>query len=110
MSKKTIHTIILFTAISLFGLILTQLFWIWNAISVGEEQYDHRVSIALQEVLDELTTYNMEHTTSDVAETTDTSHITCPHSKNPRKEFIDTKVLDSLLKRQFRIQQLDTIY
>jgi len=55
MGKRTIRAIIIFASLSLVGLISTQTFWVKNAINLAEEQHDHRVDLALDDVLAELT-------------------------------------------------------
>ncbi len=54
MGKSTIRAIIIFASLSLGGLITTQTFWVKNAIDLAEEQHDHRVDLALDDVLAEL--------------------------------------------------------
>jgi two-component system phosphate regulon sensor histidine kinase PhoR len=54
MGKRTIRLIIIFASLSLGGLITTQTFWVKNAIDLAEEQHDHRVDLALDDVLSEL--------------------------------------------------------
>jgi two-component system, OmpR family, phosphate regulon sensor histidine kinase PhoR len=54
MGKRTIRAIIIFASLSLGGLITTQTFWVKNAIDLAEEQHDHRVDLALDDVLEEL--------------------------------------------------------
>ncbi len=54
MNKRTIRIIIIFASLSLVGLITTQTFWVKNAIDLAEEQHDHRVDLALDDVLSEL--------------------------------------------------------
>jgi two-component system phosphate regulon sensor histidine kinase PhoR len=54
MGKRTIRFIIIFASLSLGGLITTQTFWVKNAIDLAEEQYNHRVDLALDDVLEEL--------------------------------------------------------
>jgi hypothetical protein len=54
MGKRTIRAIIIFASLSLGGLIATQTFWVKNAIDLAEEQHDHRVDLALDDVLSEL--------------------------------------------------------
>lgn len=53
MKNRTIRWIITFSTISLIGLIATQLYWINNALRLGEEQFNNRATIALQGALDE---------------------------------------------------------
>ena len=54
MGRRTIRVIIIFASLSLGGLITTQTFWVKNAIDLAEEQHDHRVDLALDDVLSEL--------------------------------------------------------
>lgn len=54
MNKRTIRAIIIFASLSLVGLITTQTFWVKNAINLAEEQHDHRVDLALDDMLSEL--------------------------------------------------------
>ena len=56
MSKKQFILIIVFSALVLSGLGISQLRWISNALDLSEEQYDHRVTLALNEVVDILAT------------------------------------------------------
>ncbi len=53
MNRLSLKLLIGLTALSLVGLIVTQLFWINSALKVAEEQFDNRVTIALQGALDE---------------------------------------------------------
>lgn len=55
MSRKTILTIILFSTIAFIGLILTQLLWVNNALKIAGEQHSHRVDLAMDNILNELT-------------------------------------------------------
>ncbi len=55
MGKRTILYIILFASISLIGLIFTQAMWVRNALLLAEKQHSHRVDLALDDVLEELT-------------------------------------------------------
>ena len=53
LSKSSISLLIGLTALSLVGLVITQVFWINNALKLADEQFDNRVTIALQGALDE---------------------------------------------------------
>ena len=54
MSKRTILYIIIFSSISLVGLIFTQGLWVLKALNLAENQHTHRVDLALDDVLEEL--------------------------------------------------------
>lgn len=53
LNKSSIRLLIGFTALSLLGLVTTQVFWIRNALELADQQFDNRVTIALQGALDE---------------------------------------------------------
>lgn len=54
MGKRTIQFIIIFSGLSLVGLISTQTLWVSNALSLAEKQHSHRVDLALDDILEEL--------------------------------------------------------
>ncbi len=54
MGRRTITLIIVFSAISLAGLIATQTLWVSNALKLAEKQHAHRVDLALDNILEEL--------------------------------------------------------
>lgn len=57
MKKHTIKLIVILTAISLSGIIITQTFWISKSWKIAQRQYDHRADEALGDVIDELKNY-----------------------------------------------------
>jgi two-component system phosphate regulon sensor histidine kinase PhoR len=54
MQNSNIKLIILVAALSLTGLILTQLFWVMKAIQLAERQYNHRVDMTMEDVINEM--------------------------------------------------------
>jgi two-component system phosphate regulon sensor histidine kinase PhoR len=105
MKRITIRWIIIASSISLVGLIITQLFWINNALRLGEEQFNSRVTIALQGALDE---YVQKHKGK-------TCDITCGCLSVPDRAdtlFINLEPaeMDSLLRVHFDYHGLDTIF
>lgn len=54
MSKKSIIFIIIITSFSLAGIVSMQLFWVRNAIKLQEQQLEHRISIALKSIINQL--------------------------------------------------------
>lgn len=99
MKKHKIKILIILSAFSLMGLIITQLFWIKNAIGLSEEQFDHRVSQALQDVLGELPKYSLQGCKK-------TCIYSCPSNRNQMLEIINPSILDSLLAVYFSYYEL----
>lgn len=105
MKRITIRWIILASSISLVGLIVTQLFWINNALRLGEEQFNSRVTIALQGTLDE---YVQTHQGKPC-------DITCgclsvPIQTDSLFINLEPSQMDSLLRVHFDYHGLDTIF
>jgi two-component system phosphate regulon sensor histidine kinase PhoR len=54
LQNSNIKLIILVSALALAGLVLTQLFWVMKAVQLADKQYNHRVDMALDDVLNEM--------------------------------------------------------
>ena len=105
MKKQTIKLIVVLVAISLTGLILTQLYWVRNAVQIAEKQYDNRVSLVLNEVMSELEQLNNQ------------GHLQryklikeCDNTLVSVVEFLNTDLIDSILSSKFDEYNLDTTF
>lgn len=104
MKKNRIIGIILVSSLALVGLIVTQLFWVNNALKLAEKQHNHRVNMALDEVLDEMV-YHQD---------------TMLQKEKPSKRYdpgrviffqvIDTVLLDRLLEKYIDYHMLEKPY
>jgi len=54
MQNSNIKLIIIVSTLALIGLILTQLFWVMKAVQLAEKQYNHRVDMTLEDVINEM--------------------------------------------------------
>jgi two-component system, OmpR family, phosphate regulon sensor histidine kinase PhoR len=54
MQNSNIKLIIIVATLSLIGLILTQLFWVMKAVQLAEKQYNHRVDMTMEDVINEM--------------------------------------------------------
>lgn len=103
LKKLPYKKIVIFTTISLLGLILTQSFWVFNAVQIGKKQFNHRVNIALEDILGELIDYQ------------DTAIYKNKNSKileKPKNIFcvLDTNLLRNLVGKYIRYHELDERY
>ncbi|OFY89673.1 MAG: hypothetical protein A2236_08010 [Bacteroidetes bacterium RIFOXYA2_FULL_33_7] len=98
MKTRIIKIIILLSAISLIGLLVTQLFWIKNAFKQSEELFDSRVSVAIKQALDEIS----------IIDAPTENHYHCSHRDS--NLFVNTHILDSLLKVHFLNHKLDSVF
>ncbi|NTW34079.1 MAG: hypothetical protein HGB12_15925, partial [Bacteroidetes bacterium] len=98
MNKRTIIIIIIITSISLAGIVITQLFWARNALNLNEEQFNHRVRIALKSIVNQLNEYNKDTTNSEAT-------LGCMPACNMVNEnfvtFINPTYIDSIIKDEF---------
>lgn len=105
MKRITIRWIIIASSVSLVGLIITQLFWINNALRLGEEQFNSRVTIALQGALDE---YVQNHQGKPCDKTC--GCLSVPNQSDSLFINLDPLEMDSLLRVHFDYHGLDTIF
>lgn len=102
MSRKTIYIVILLAVISLTGIIVTQIFWVTRAHSIEERQFNDRVVVAMNAVVERIQVMNEDSASVEpvrqessnyfVAEINDTLH---PY------------LLVSLLKEEFKNSNLN---
>ena len=105
MKKQTIKIIILFSALSLAGLIITQTFWVQRALNLAEGQHDHRVDMALDEVITELESYNENRILNDT--------VMEHHRKDLFRNIfsvVDTTYLRHLVEKYVEYHSLDPRY
>lgn len=103
MNKKTIIFIIIITSVSLAGIVSMQLFWVRNAISLQQQQLEHRISIALKSVINQLG--------NEGADTLGETNCSpgCSMDKN-MISVINPERLDSLLREEFKNLSIDLEY
>ena len=106
MKRHTIKIIIILTALSVTGIILTQTFWISKSWKISQKQYDHRADEALNDVIGELedfqdSTFRISH------------HL--PWLKDSDKsesilDVIDTVILGELMHKYIDYHMLSENY
>ncbi|MFP4059198.1 MAG: sensor histidine kinase [Bacteroidales bacterium] len=104
MNDRTIKFIIILSAVSLTGLIITQLFWIGNAFKIAGEQYDHRVNMALDDAVREMAMFH--DTLSDEC---DTLPGLAPEAGKPGSilKIVPPSKLKSMLDKYVEYHNLD---
>jgi two-component system, OmpR family, phosphate regulon sensor histidine kinase PhoR len=94
MQKSHIIIAILFTSVALVGLTVTQSFWVMNALKLAEKQYDHRIDMALEDVMAEMISAN----DTNLIKLQNPYYKKSIH-KNTFFEVIDTVLLTNLLDK-----------
>ena len=100
MKHRILLVLIIAASISLLGIFLTQTFWLRKTLEVTEKQFDHRASMMLNDVVEEIKTY------------ADTSGYIISHLENGDLKFfdvIDTLLLKNLIRKYSLYHQLDRI-
>ena len=95
-----LKSVIVIVAVSLLGLILTQIFWLNRSVIISEKQYDDRVDRMLHDVLNELKSY--VDTSASIQNT--------PPQELKLFDVVDTTLLNALLKKYIRYHRLDSKY
>jgi two-component system phosphate regulon sensor histidine kinase PhoR len=90
----------------LIGIVATQLFWVRNAMMLKEEQFDHRVSIALKSVVTQLLNNKQEKGGS----TMEGCQAGCSFSDGDIKDIIKPVLLDSFIREEFRNLNINLEY
>ncbi|MFA5781434.1 MAG: hypothetical protein WC868_04100, partial [Bacteroidales bacterium] len=107
MNKKTIVFIIIITSISLAGIMMTQLFWVKNALALRKEQFNHRVSIALKSVVNQLSEYKRD--TNQVLSMSGCKPG-CSMIEGNIVSFINPVYLDSVVRDEFSNMNIQLDY
>ena len=105
MKRRTIKIIIIFSAVSLLGLIITQTFWVQRAVNLAERQHDHRVDMALDEVVAELKTFRENNIETRKVLADDGREI-----EETIFKVLDTTFLRSLINKYVDYHVLDKRY
>jgi two-component system, OmpR family, phosphate regulon sensor histidine kinase PhoR len=58
MSRNTIRLLVVLSAISIIGVVVTQMYWVRRAFDLRERQFNQRINVALQDVAEQLAQVN----------------------------------------------------
>lgn len=105
MQRSHIIAVIIFTAAALLGLLITQSLWVMKAIRIEERHHDHRVDMALEDVIAEMVAAN----DPNLIKLQNPYYKAVPE-KNTFFEVIDTALLASLLAKYTDYHQLEKDY
>jgi two-component system phosphate regulon sensor histidine kinase PhoR len=106
MQKISIRIVIILSSLALVGLILTQLFWVIKALRLSEKQYDHRVDMAFDDVMEELVYSN----DSTVYTSKNPLYSEPLKQKTTLFEVLDTILISKLLAKYIDYHNLDDNY
>ena len=101
MKKKAIILIVLFTSVSLLGIVLTQLYWVKKSMDLKEEQFDNSTRIALKSVLNRLLDHKNDSVTQQYL-----YDLSCRKPKLDVTDLVPPVLLDSLLEEELECMML----
>lgn len=96
MQKFRFRLLVIFSAITLAGIIITQVYWVRNAWQLKEEQLNNRLLAGLKTVVNQL--FEMQNISKTYIFVCDT---TCMMG-NQQSMVLNSKVMDSLIRFEFR--------
>lgn len=104
MKNRTIQIITLLAVISMAGIVVLQIFWFRKAFDVHEKEFDQNVFTSLQRVAEQLLQMNNQQIPSArlVNQLSGNYFVVSVNGE------IDTKVLESLLKAEFKSRGLNS--
>ena len=103
MQNISIRIVIILSTLALVGLILTQLFWVINAMRLSEQQFDHRVDMAIDDVMEELVASN----DSTVYTTTSLYRDKSARQETTLFDALDTVLIGNLLTKYIDYHHLE---
>lgn len=102
MNKRLFHIVIIITAIAISGIIVTQYFWVKDALELKNEQFYQNANLGLKRVVNQLMTLQNDSATAarllDVAEDAD-YHTSFIHS-------LDTGLISEMIAKEFENLEL----
>lgn len=105
MKGKSVLLITVLFSLALVGVLYSQFMWIKKAVQLKEEQFDHRIDMALNDIVDEYERY--QDTSFNIL------HMVIAHDNDEHSTILDVvnpKVLDSLLTKYTQYHNVQTAY
>ena len=106
MKRTRIYIIITLTALSLTGIVFTQLFWMKKAFDLKQEQFNNNVKIALKSVVNQL----MEHNRAQQGCKMGCCESFCHLDSNNIKSIVTPEILDSLIRNEMHYYNVKSYF
>lgn len=97
MNRKKVFFFSGVAAFALLGIVITQLFWVKDALELREEQFNQRVKVSLKSVSTQILDAQIDSSAKYLVTPCDTGFF----DNTPVEEIIDAWLLDSLLAVEF---------
>ncbi len=105
MHRKTIRIIIFISSTALAGILFTQIYWVSTALTLKEEQFDNSVRIAVKSVINQF-----QQKQTDTIFQQKIVALSCRKDKLDIWDYIDEKLLDSLMVDEIQCMEIGTTF
>lgn len=102
MNKRIIHIVIIITAIAISGIIITQYFWVKDALELKNEQFYQNAKLGLKRVVNQLMT--LQNDSATAARLLNVSEEADYHESFIRS--LDTGLISEMIAREFENLEL----
>ncbi|WP_428658270.1 sensor histidine kinase [Runella sp.] len=103
MSRTTIRLLVILSTLSIFGVIVTQIYWVRKALAMRERQFNQQVHVSLQEVAEELARLNAVMLHNNPVE-----QLSANYFLVNTNSMVDPGILEHYLKNSFLKHNLIT--
>ncbi len=106
MNKRLFKAIIVVTAIALSGIIITQFYWVKDALEMKSEQFHQNVSLGLKRVVNQV--MSLQHDSATASKI-----LNLGDDQNYHKQFIrslDATLIESMINSEFKNLELCDVY
>ncbi|MFH0894654.1 MAG: HAMP domain-containing sensor histidine kinase [Bacteroidota bacterium] len=107
MKRKGLIIILCITSLALAGIIITQLFWMHNALQLRQEQFNHKVKFILKSTINELMEINRDTETDTPNKN---CRSICEMDDKNIFEVIRPATLDSIIRYEINYFNVNTEY
>ena len=101
MKNRHLRIVVIFGSVVIAGLLAVQITWLKRAFDIHEREFNHTVQIAIQQVADTILKQDRHNNLAQVKQLSSKFYFAELNSQ------IDPKKLDTLLRKQFALRQLD---
>jgi len=106
MNKSRINRVIILGSFSLIGIIIFQVYWIYNTFNTSEKQFNQTIRIALYNVAAEMATFNK----TQLPNTNPVKQISSNYFVVDLNDVIDPIILEHYLKTEFEHSNIKIDY
>ncbi len=102
MNKIRIRWVIVLGAISMFGIALSQIYWVNRAMDITEKELDQTLNVALLNVAEDMAMLN-DH---NLASTNPVSQLSSNYFVVALNDVIDANILEHYISKEFRARKI----